>query len=428
MFTPAMTATRTSSPPVMRAKASSTAVRGPPFLYLLPLAEAMTTGFTVLGATTVGPWAKPGRAPAATIPAAVPALTNSRRLILCVIGRSYVPLWQLPAEISARPPFNRACRFPAHGLPVVSCVAALRRLRVLDGPAQTVQPEGVEEIAGPLLYFTRVQIAALALRHEAAEPPARVGVDLDEFLGRVPGAEVVAPAAEHGVEIGDDDSHVLHPGPVPAGQLLHALSDPLHAAMGRPALEEVDTLACLLPDRTAHPLPQVTAEEVETLFTPREIDLPRLVRVQLQTEPVQDLPDPGLGLLARLRRAAQHDKVVRIAHQSAQVSTPFHPHGVEDMQVDVRQKWRDHAALRCPREQRYLAPVFHHPRTQPLPQQLQHTTIRDAPRHEHHQLLVVDASEIVPDVGVEYVIRTRDPKLPDRLQSTQSPTPRPEAV
>src|SRR6266496_3569190 len=189
-----------------------------------------------------------------------------------------------------------------------------------------MQPEGLEEIASPLLGVTRAEVATLTLHHEAMESPPRIGVDLYEFLGRVPGAEIVAPAAEHGVEIGEDDPHVLYPGPVPSGQLLHALSDPLHAAMGRPALEEVDTLALLLPDRTAHPLPQVTAEEVESLLAPREVDPPRLVRVQLQTEPVQDLPDPGLGLLARLRRAAQHDEIVRIAHQCAQTDTLLRPH------------------------------------------------------------------------------------------------------
>src|SRR6266487_1085531 len=291
-----------------------------------------------------------------------------------------------------------------------------------------MQPEGVEETASPLLGVTRAEVATLTLHHEAMEPPPRIGVDLYEFLGRVPGAEIVAPAAEHGVEIGEDAPHVLYPGPVPSGQLLHALSDPLHAAKSRPALEEVDTLTRLLPDRTAHPLPQVTAGEVEAPLAPREIDPPRLSRVQFETVPGQDLSDPGLGLLTRLRRAAQHDKFIRVAHQHAQVGTPFHPHGVEDVQVDVRQQRRDDSTLRSAREQRHLAPVFHHPRTQPLPQQLQHTTIRDAPRHEHHQLLVVDASEIIPDVGVEHMICTRGPELPDRLQSAQSPTPRPEAV
>ena len=74
----------------MRAKASSTAVRGPPFLYLLPLAEAITIAFTAPGTSSVGPWPKAGGAPAATTPAAAPALTNSRRLNRWTIGGSFV--------------------------------------------------------------------------------------------------------------------------------------------------------------------------------------------------------------------------------------------------------------------------------------------------------------------------------------------------
>jgi hypothetical protein len=68
-------------------------------------------------------------------------------------------------------------------------VIALRRRRVLDGPAQTVQPEGVEEIARPLVGVTRAEVAALTLQHEAMEPPPRIGIDLDEFPGRIPGAK-----------------------------------------------------------------------------------------------------------------------------------------------------------------------------------------------------------------------------------------------
>ena len=75
-----------------------------------------------------------------------------------------------------------------------------------------------------------------------------------------------------------------------------------------------------------------------------------------------------------------------------------------------------------------LAPVFHHSRSEPLPQQLEHPSVRDAPRHELHQLLVIDAAEVVPDVGVEHVVRTRGPELPHRLQSARRAPPGPEAV
>src|SRR5262249_57939191 len=66
-------------PPGVRA--SPPAVRGPPFLYLFPLADATTTGETLFGVITVGAWPKAFGAADANTPAAVPAFTNARRLI-----------------------------------------------------------------------------------------------------------------------------------------------------------------------------------------------------------------------------------------------------------------------------------------------------------------------------------------------------------
>src|SRR5689334_5103928 len=77
----------------MRAKASATAVCVPPFLWWLPLAEAITNGFTADGVRTVGPllwlWAATDEAAAAT-EAAAPAWTNSRR-----VRRVDMPAWYI---------------------------------------------------------------------------------------------------------------------------------------------------------------------------------------------------------------------------------------------------------------------------------------------------------------------------------------------
>src|SRR5689334_20044649 len=83
MLTPATRASRRSAPFVRRANASATQVRGPPFLNLLPLAEAMTTGLVALGVSTVGPRACAAACfvAASVAPAAAPVLTKSRRLI-----------------------------------------------------------------------------------------------------------------------------------------------------------------------------------------------------------------------------------------------------------------------------------------------------------------------------------------------------------
>src|SRR5262245_43808455 len=86
MLTPAMSASRTSLPSVISANAVSTHVLAPPFLYLLPFDEEMTAGFTLLRIIMVGARSSPGAAAAS--PAAVPAFTNSRRLIRRGIGTS----------------------------------------------------------------------------------------------------------------------------------------------------------------------------------------------------------------------------------------------------------------------------------------------------------------------------------------------------
>jgi site-specific DNA recombinase len=64
----------------------------------------------------------------------------------------------------------------------------------------------------------------------------------------------------------------------------------------------------------------------------------------------------------------------------------------------------NHAALRRTRDRRVHLAVFHHTCLEPLPYQLEHPPVRDAPCHERHELAVVDAPEIVANVGVEDVI------------------------
>src|SRR5262245_46044070 len=85
MLTPAISASSTSSPRVMRSKASCTHVFRPPFLYWFPLAEATTTGRDVLPVDTAGAWAVAGPA-ASTPPAAALVLTKSRRVTLGLIA------------------------------------------------------------------------------------------------------------------------------------------------------------------------------------------------------------------------------------------------------------------------------------------------------------------------------------------------------
>src|SRR5688500_13281626 len=81
MLTPAISASSTSLPDVIIENAFSTHVIGPPFLWSLPFAEAMTAGVTVFLVMTVGDWPNAGPVAAAARPAVL-AATNFRREIL----------------------------------------------------------------------------------------------------------------------------------------------------------------------------------------------------------------------------------------------------------------------------------------------------------------------------------------------------------
>src|SRR5712672_609410 len=126
----------------------------------------------------------------------------------------------------------------------------------------------------------------------------------------------------------------------------------------------------------------MTAEEVDPMLAPTQIDPPRLAWMELQLELAEELPRATLGLSTVLLRLAQHDEVIAVAHQHAEIGAPLAPHTVEKPQVDVRQQRRDHPALRRAAELGRLAPVFHHPRFEPHPDQLQDPAIRDLAGHQ----------------------------------------------
>src|SRR6186997_517023 len=82
MVTPAISASRTSSPRVIFSNAVSTHVFAPPFLNRLPFDDEITTGLMPPGVIMAGPWSNAARGVAAAArPAAVLVTTNSRRLI-----------------------------------------------------------------------------------------------------------------------------------------------------------------------------------------------------------------------------------------------------------------------------------------------------------------------------------------------------------
>src|SRR5689334_17285867 len=136
----------------------------------------------------------------------------------------------------------------------------------------------MEEVGIPASDHPGTKIAAMAPYEEDAQALRHVVVQLEELPGRIPGAEVVAPAAQHRVKTADQHPHVLHAVAMATGQFLHALAHPLHAAPRGPTLEvEAADAALQEPPRDA--LVHVTAEKVEALAALGEVHAPRLLRV-----------------------------------------------------------------------------------------------------------------------------------------------------
>src|SRR5688572_25626051 len=114
MFTPAISASRTSLPPeVIISNASCTHVLSPPFFRVFPFPDAITTGFD-------GPWTMTAGAPdtalvAATIPAPAADAMNSRR-----VGTN-APFLSGPGRLALGPRRAQALRARAKGLTPRAC-------------------------------------------------------------------------------------------------------------------------------------------------------------------------------------------------------------------------------------------------------------------------------------------------------------------
>src|SRR5439155_21576618 len=91
---------------------------------------------------------------------ASPSVRTASPSFLPVIGRSYL---SPESGCQQDPRSNRACGFPAHGLPRGIRRTTLRSHRVADGPAQAVETEGVEEGRCPLGRLSRARPTTMAL-------------------------------------------------------------------------------------------------------------------------------------------------------------------------------------------------------------------------------------------------------------------------
>ncbi len=73
-------------------------------------------------------------------------------------------------------------------------------------------------------------------------------------------------------------------------------------------------------------------------------------------------------------------------------------------------------------------PVFHHTCLEPLPISLSIRRSEIASRHQRQKLPVVDAAEVVADIGIEDVIPASGPTRAQRFKCLRGAPPRPEAI
>ena len=95
---------------------------------------------------------------------------------------------------------------------------------------------------------------------------------------------------------------------------------------------------------------------------------------------------------------------------------------------DVGEPRRDDAALRRARPRRRPLALVHHTGREPLPYQLQHPSVRDASGHQREQVLMVDAAEIIADVGVQHMVTPACTSHAQRFQCLRRAALRPEAI
>ena len=188
--------------------------------------------------------------------------------------------------------------------------------------------------------------------------------------------------------------------------------------------KEVERLRSTLPA-----LPPVRFRE------PAELYKTGLLRVQLQPERCQPLPHRLHEPLRIPAVLEPQDEVIGIAHDVRLApDLPRSPLAREPVveymvQVHVRQQRRYHRPLRRPPHEVDLQSRVHGAGVQPLPNQAQHPPVPDPHLQERHQLLPVDALEVLADVHLH------DPadlapvhRVGQRVQCVVRRTPRPEPV
>src|ERR1700728_835646 len=319
----------------------------------------------------------------------------------------------------------RTCGFPAYGLPMIF-LTWLRCLRVADGAGELVQAEPVQPFLCPLADLSGAQVPAAFLDQKTFQAPRDVPVDLAELGGGVPGAEVVAPAAQQRVDIRDHFADVFHPHAVAAGSGPDLVPEPLHRLLRGPAVQVVADDPLLLPQPPRHAGVKVTAEEIQTLPASCEVHNLRLIRVQLQPQRSQDLPDHFQGRPGLCLRAAQRHAIIGVAHQLTHATRG--ELRIQDVQANIGQQRGNHPALRRPSDRPLKLPVIRPPWRQPQAAKLEHPPVRHPLPDPGEQPVMADLAEEVADIKLRDELAALDETGTKPLHRLRGRPPRPEPV
>ena len=99
--------------------------------------------------------------------------------------------------------------FPHTAYQVVVEVATSCGPRILNGPAQAVESQGLEEGTTPDIHPAGAKSAPASLDEQGVQPVFDVTVDVDEFGRRIARAKVLPPATEHRIHVRDDAADIL---------------------------------------------------------------------------------------------------------------------------------------------------------------------------------------------------------------------------
>src|SRR3989442_7191519 len=147
--------------------------------------------------------------------------TQARAEPVQVIGRM-LARYRLDAGPSPASPFQTVRAVFPHTAYRWSSWPHLRGPRIANRPEQPIQALDPKPLGRPAIDSTGVQVAPDAPNKEASQAALHAPVDVLKLDGSVPGAEVLTPAAQHGVQMADEHPHIPDPVPPPVRELFHS--------------------------------------------------------------------------------------------------------------------------------------------------------------------------------------------------------------